>query len=97
MPENSWNPWKMTTLGLLFSGATVLMTTLVLEYRGDQQAARPIRSMMHSNVSANKVSMPSQSDVEACNAHAQRKAAAGVAGNAGYEAAYRSCMHQKGY
>ena len=97
MSENIWNQWKMTTLGLLFVGATALMTTLMLGHGGDQQAARPIRSMMHSNVSAGKVSMPSQSDVEACNAYARREAAAGVAGGARYEAAYRSCMRQRGY
>jgi hypothetical protein len=32
MSENNWNLWKMTTLGLLLVGATVLVTALAMEY-----------------------------------------------------------------
>ncbi len=149
MSENIWNPWKMTTIGLLLVGATVLVTALVMGYRSDPERGK---TPMHSGTSMRKVSMPSQIDVDACNAYAQQRAGnkgmevvkdavvgglvgagvgaaggaiadggkgagkgAGIGGLVGatagtlyglndnkkndaeYQAAYRSCMHQKGY
>lgn len=97
MPEYDWNQWKMTTFGFLFAGAIALMTTLVLGYRDEQGGIRPLPAGMHGNTSAYRVSLPNQSDVETCNAYAKRQAVGSVAGGAEYEAAYRSCMRQKGY
>ena len=152
MSENNWNPWKVTTISLLLVGATVLVTTLVMGNRNDPERGKPPMASTHSGVSMRKVSMPSQIDVDACNAYAQERAGskgmevvkdavvgglvgagvgaaggaiadggkgagkgAGIGGLVGvtagtlyglnenkkndseYQAAYRSCMHQKGY
>ena len=152
MTETNWNPWKMITLSLLLVGATALVTTLVMGYRNDSESGKPPQVSTHSGTSMRKVSMPSQIDVDACNAYAQQRAGdkgmevvkdaavgglvgagvgaaggaiagggkgagkgAGVGGlvgataatlyglnenkehDAGYQTAYRSCMHQKGY
>lgn len=152
MPENIWNPWKMTTVGLLLVGTTALVTTLVVGYRGDQAGVQPPRSVTYSATTGQKVSMPRQIDVDSCNAYAGQRAGGrgmevvkdvavgglvgagmGAAGgaiadggkgagkgaaigglvgatagtlyglnddrkhDADYQAAYRFCMHQKGY
>lgn len=95
MPENSWHPWKMTTVGLLLVGATVLVTTLVMGYRNNPQEAPMPRAATHSSGSVLKASVPSQSDVDACKAYAQPRS--GAVGDTEYRTAYRSCMRQRGY
>ena len=152
MSENNWNPWKTTTIGLLLVGATALVTTLVMGYRSDPERGKPPMGSTYSGASMRKVSMPSQINVDACNAYAQERVSgkgmevvkdavvgglvgagvgaaggaiadggkgagkgAGIGGlvgatagtlyglnenkknDADYQAAYRSCMHQKGY
>lgn len=75
MRENIWNPWKMTTVGLVLVGATALVTTLVVGYRGDQAGSRPARSVTYSGATqGQKVSMPRQIDVDSCNADADQRA-----------------------
>jgi hypothetical protein len=96
MSENIWHPWKMTTAGLLLVGATVLVTTLVMGYRNNPQEAPMPRATIHSSGSVLKASVPSQIDVDTCNAYAQQRAGA-VGGETEYRAAYRSCMRQKGH
>ncbi len=86
MSETDWNPWKMTTFGLLLVGATALVTTLVMGYRADRVDVKQTRAASHANASARTVPVPSPIDVEACQAYAQQD-----------QAAYRSCMHHKGY
>ena len=73
MPEKNWNPWKMTTLGLLLVGATALVTTLVLGYRSDQEETKHPRTATYSGSPVRKVSTPSQMDVDACNAYAEQR------------------------
>ena len=95
MPENIWNPWRMMALGLLLVGATVLVTTLVMGYRGAQWELTPSQPPMHSNAPARVVSVPSQMDVEACNAYARQRTGKSITDGSEYQAAYRSCMRQK--
>ncbi len=92
MSETDWNPWKMTTFGLLLVGATALVTTLVVGYRDDHVDVKQTRAASHTNASPRKASVPSQIDVEACQAYAQQRS-----GDKTNQAAYRSCMRQKGY
>jgi hypothetical protein len=39
MADISWNPWKLTTIGLALVGATALVTGLVVANRGNDRAA----------------------------------------------------------
>ena len=133
MSETIWNAWKMTTFSLLLVGATVLVTTLVMGYRADRDDVKQTGAALRANGSARKASVPSQLEVAACRAYAQRGtedktmavskdvASGGVVGagvgapggaiadggsgagkgaarhDAQAQAAYRSCMRQKGY
>ncbi|TAL12216.1 MAG: hypothetical protein EPO02_02310 [Nitrospirae bacterium] len=97
MPENIWNPWRMMALGLLLVGATVLVTTLVMGYRGVPWELAPSRSLMHSNGPVRAVAVPNQIDVGECNASARHRTWSSMAAGSEYESAYRFCMHQKGY
>ena len=73
MLETDWNPWKMTTFGLLLVGATALVTTLVMGYRADHVDVKPTGAVSHANESVRKASVPSQFDVEACRAYAKQR------------------------
>ena len=124
MSEADWKPWKMTTFGLLLVGATALVTTLVMGYRADREDDKQSRAAPRANASVRKTSVPSQIEVEACQAYAQQRtgdktmdmakdvaiggpvgATAGTLSglndtkrhDAQYQAAYRSCLRQKGY
>jgi hypothetical protein len=108
MTEADWNPWKMTTLGLLLAGVTALVTTLVMGYRADREDVKQGGAVSHANASVRKASVQSQVDVEACQASAQQRAEDKTIGtlyglnnttrrDAQYQAAYRSCMRHKGY
>jgi hypothetical protein len=124
MSETDWKPWKMTTFGLLLVGATALVTTLVMGYRADREDDKQSRAAPRANASVRKTSVPSQIEVEACQAYAQQRtgdktmdmakdvAIGGPVGatagtlyglndtkrhDAKYQAAYRSCLRQKGY
>ncbi len=90
MSENVWHPWKwkMATVGLLLVGTAVLVTTLVMGYRNNTQEVPMPRATTHSSV-------PNQIDVDVCNAYAQQRS--GAVGDTEYQAAYRSCMRQKGH
>ena len=96
-PENIWNPWRMMALGLLLVGATVLVTTLVMGYRGVPWERTPSQSLMHSNTPGRAVSVPNRIDVGECNAYARQRTGRSIADGSEYESAYRFCMHQKGY
>jgi len=122
--ETIWNAWKMTTFGLLLVGATALVTTLIMGYRDDREDVNQTGATSRANALVRKTSVPSQIDVEACQAYAQQRtgdktmdmakdvaivgpvgAAAGTLyglndtkrHDAKYQAAYRSCLRQKGY
>ncbi len=133
MSETDWNPWKMTTFGLLLVGATALVTTLVMGYRDDREDVNQTGATSRATALVRKNSVPSQIDVEGCQAYAQQRTGdksmdmvkevtiGGVVGagtvatggtiadggsgagkgaarhDAQYQAAYRSCMRQKGY
>jgi len=124
MSEADWKPWKMTTFGLLLVGATALVTTLVMGYRAERQDDKQSRATSRANAPVRKTSVPSQIEVEACQAYAQQRtgdktmdmakdvaiggpvgATAGTLSglndtkrhDAQYQAAYRSCLRQKGY
>ncbi len=124
MSETDWKPWKMTTFGLLLVGATALVTTLVMGYRADREDVKQSKAASRANAPVRKTSVPSQIEVEACQAYAQQRtgdktmdmakdvaivgpvgAAAGTLyglndtkrHDAKYQAAYRSCLRQKGY
>lgn len=108
MSETDWNPWKMTIFGLLLAGATALVTTLVMGYRADRENVKQTGAASRANASARKASVQSQIDVEACQASAQQRTEDKTIGtlyglnnttrhDAQYQAAYRSCMRQKGY
>jgi len=73
MTETDWNPWKMTTFGLLLVGATALVTTLVMGYRADREDDKQSRAASRVNASVRKTSVPSQIEVEACQAYAQQR------------------------
>ena len=96
-PENIWNPWRMMALGLLLVGATVLVTTLVMGYRGVPWELTPSQSLMHSNAPVRGVSVPNRMDVGECNAYARQRTGRSIADGSEYASAYRLCMHQKGY
>lgn len=74
MPETDWNPWKMTTYGLLLVGATALVTTLVMGYRADHEDVKQTGATSRGNAPVRKISVPSQIDVEACHAYALQRA-----------------------
>ncbi len=108
MSETNWRPWKMTTFGLLLAGAMGLVTTLVMGYRADRENVKQTGAASRANASARKASVQSQIDVEACQASAQQRTEDKTTGtpyglndttrrDAQYQAAYRSCMRQKGY
>src|SRR5207302_1424322 len=65
--------WKMTTFGLLLVGATALVTTLVMGYRADREDDKQSRAASRVNASVRKTSVPSQIEVEACQAYAQQR------------------------
>jgi hypothetical protein len=73
MTETDWNPWKMTTFSLLLVGATALVTTLVMGYRADREDVKQNRAASRANASVRKTSLPSQIDVEKCQAYALRR------------------------
>ena len=73
MLEADWKPWKMTTFGLLLVGATALVTTLVMGYRADRENDKQSRAASRVNASVRKTSVPSQIEVEACQAYAQQR------------------------
>src|SRR3989442_5105834 len=73
MSETDWNPWKMTTFGLLLVGATALVTTLVMGYRDDHEDVNQTGATSRANALVRKTSVPSQIDVEACQAYAQQR------------------------
>jgi len=108
MSETDWDPWKMTISGLLLAGTTALVTTLVMGYRADRENVEQTGAASRANASARKASVQSQIDVGACQAAAQQRAEDKTVGtldglhnttrrDAQYQAAYRSCMRQKGY
>ncbi len=92
MSETIWNAWKMTTYSLLLVGATALVSTLVMGYRADRDDVKQTGAASRANESARKASVPSQLEVAACRAYSQQ----GTEDKAN-QAAYRSCMRQKGY
>jgi hypothetical protein len=73
MSEADWKPWKMTTFGLLLVGATALVTTLVMGYRADREDVKQSRGASRANAPVRKTSVPSQIEVEACQAYAQQR------------------------
>jgi len=73
MSETDWNPWKMTTFGLLLVGATALVTTLVMGYRDDREDVNQTGATSRANALVRKNSVPSQIDVEGCQAYAQQQ------------------------
>src|SRR3989475_9568343 len=73
MSEADWKPWKMTTFGLLLVGATALVTTLVMGYRADREDVKQSKATSRANAPVRKTSVPSQIEVEACQAYAQQR------------------------
>src|SRR2546428_7039950 len=73
MSETDWNPWKMTTFGLLLVGATALVTTLVMGYRDDREDVNQNGATSRANALVRKTLVPSQVDVETCQAYAQQR------------------------
>jgi hypothetical protein len=73
MTETDWNPWKMATFSLLLVGATALVTTLVMGYRADREDVKQNRAASRANTSMRKTSLPSQIDVEKCQAYALQR------------------------
>jgi len=61
MSETDWNPWKMTTFGL------------VMGYRDDREDVNQTGATSRVNALVRKTSVPSQIDVEACQAYAQQR------------------------
>src|SRR3989442_13594033 len=73
MSEADWKPWKITTFGLLLVGATALVTTLVMGYRADREDVKQSKATSRANAPVRKTSVPSQIEVEACQAYAQQR------------------------
>lgn len=71
MAEERWNPWKLTTIGLLLVIATALVTGLVVaNWVGNKEKVKPITTAPHGSVRPAAVT-PSASDTEACNQYAK--------------------------
>lgn len=65
MAKNSWNPWKMTAIGMALVIVTALITGLVVANWNGTGKTTPARRAAVA---------PSAADVEACNQYAQAQA-----------------------
>lgn len=71
MAEERWNPWKLTTIGLLLVFATALIAGLVVANRvGNKEQAKPVTSAPGGRARP-AAATPSASDIEACNRYAK--------------------------
>jgi len=70
MSENNWNPWKLTTIGLLLVIATALVTGLVVANWSGKERAKPIATAPRGPVRHTEAT-PSAADIEACNQYAK--------------------------
>jgi hypothetical protein len=75
MAEDTWNPWKMTAVGMMLVVATAVITGLVVASWGpkgtttDSSSSAPARRAAEPNART-----PSQADVDACNQYAKAQA-----------------------
>jgi len=100
MTDTNWNPWRMTTISLLLVGSTAMVTTIVLEYRSEENNSNQIRTATFSSSSVWKVSTPSRKNVDACKSYAVQQSSSKsreFGKDSNYQAAYRSCMREMGY
>ncbi len=88
MPDNNWNPWKMTTLAILLVIATALVTGLVVASWNDTESPKsastttaPTGQTVTPKSAASKpaapkavAAKPTAADVEACNLQARSSA-----------------------
>jgi hypothetical protein len=76
MAEDTWNPWKMTAVGMMLVVATAVITGLVVASWGPKEGTTPASS---SSATARRAAepiarTPSQADVDACNQYAKAQA-----------------------
>jgi hypothetical protein len=88
MSESSWNPWKITAIGMALVLATALVTGIVVAKWGGQseptaqapapsampRAAQSTAPRASAPVAAPAPQVPSQSVVDACNQYAANQA-----------------------
>lgn len=70
MPEQSWNPWKMTAIGMALVIATALVTGLVVANWTSKEEVKPVSVVSRAPV-RHAAATPSASDVDACNQYAK--------------------------
>lgn len=71
MAEERWNPWKLTTIGLLLVIATALVTGLVVTtWMDNKEQAKPATAAPGGRVRP-AAAVPSAADIEACNQYAK--------------------------
>ena len=73
MPENGWNPWKMTAIGMALVVVTALVTGLVVANwtgtEADKKAAAP-KTTQSMSPSRQASRMPRQTAIDSCNQYA---------------------------
>ena len=75
MAEDTWNPWKMTAVGMMLVVATAVITGLVVASWGPKEATTDSSSSAPARRAAEPIArMPSQADVDACNQYAKAQA-----------------------
>jgi hypothetical protein len=75
MAEGTWNPWKMTAIGMMLVVATAVVTSLVVAGWGpktDTVASSPSAPVRRAAPPLSRT--PSQADVDACNQYAKAQA-----------------------
>ena len=72
MAEGQYNPWKLTTIGLLLVLATALITALVMANWGAND--KPQVPKAATGGTARPAVIPTAADIETCNAQAKAQA-----------------------
>jgi hypothetical protein len=93
MADEAWNPWKMTTIGLLLVITTALVTTLVVANWPPSETARPTGTLPGKPAASRGRTgprapseappagrIPAQADIDACTRYASAQAGSPDAG-----------------
>jgi uncharacterized protein YcfJ len=76
MPENAWNPWKMTAIGMALVVVTALVTGLVVANWAGNEIDRKSTSRMNVTSTSSPrhtAKMPTQTAIDSCNQYAAQQ------------------------
>lgn len=77
MSDNDrWNPWKMTAIAMALVVATAVITGIVVANLTGEREVKPLvkAPAVRSSALPRTAALPSQTDIDACNAYAKQQA-----------------------